>query len=143
MQRIFALAMPLVLWGVWAFLPKLAIKRLGNETTVFAFQSMGSLLGALIVFFWMHDSKANAGKSIDGLGALFALGTGIIGAGALFFYLRAISRDSVAVVSSITALYPIVAALLARGFLAETLTWRQIAGMALALAAVVLVGDSH
>lgn len=146
-ERIALMLGTLVLWGVWAFLPKLAAKHLGSATAAFAWQSLGTALGALVVWLAMRGASApasdapspSAASANVSLGVLLALGAGLCGAGGLLFYVRAVARDNVAIVASTTALYPLVAALLGRVVLGETMSPRQILGMGLAAVALVLI----
>jgi hypothetical protein len=55
------------------------------------------------------------------------------------FYQAAAVRGRISVVVTLTALYPLVTIMLARVFLAEPLSLRQGAGMALGLAAMMLM----
>lgn len=130
----------LAFWGVWAFLPKLAVKHLGSESTAFGIQSIGAAVGAICVWLATREAGAAPAPSFR-TGAAFAIGAGLCGAAGLLFYLRALSRDNVAVVAGATALYPLVAALLGWLVLGETLSLRQAIGMGLATVALVLVSD--
>jgi uncharacterized membrane protein len=64
---------------------------------------------------------------------------GLLDCAANGFYLIAVGRGDLSWVAAITSLYPVGTVLLARVVLQERLVGRQIAGLALSLAAVVLI----
>ena len=65
--------------------------------------------------------------------------TGIFGVIGLYFYFAAAKHGSIAVVSALTAMYPVVTTLLAVLFLGERLSWNQMLGIALAIIATGLL----
>ena len=98
-------------WGVVGLLQKLGTNRVSSR----------SLLVWLVVGFAAMLPALWRNGDITGLGSW-----------ALFEALERGAKASVAV--PLTALYPLVTIVLARIFLAETLTFRQWAGIALAVA---------
>ena len=121
-------------WGVWGFLAKIATKFLGPRQ-LFIYQGIGNLCVVLVIAF--YEKKID----FNWTGSLLALLVGILGMlGALSFW-NAIKTGPVAVTSSITALYPSVAVILALIFLKETLSIKQIIGIILALIAGVLLAS--
>jgi bacterial/archaeal transporter family protein len=124
-------------WGVVGLLQKLGTNRISSR----------SLLIWLIVGFALLLPVLWSGNSLSGLswqvimvGLLGGAANGF-GSWALFESLEKGAKASVAV--PLTALYPLVTIILARTFLAETLTLRQWIGIALALAGGALLSYEH
>ena len=115
-------------WGVVGLLQKLGTNRVSSR----------SLLVWLVVGFaamlpplWHDGDITGLGWRVLLIGLLGGVANGL-GSWALFEALERGAKASVAV--PLTALYPLVTIVLARIFLAETLTFRQWAGIALAVA---------
>ena len=120
-------------WGLWAFFPKLAVRHISNISSLF-YESVGVMIIGAAALAW-------AGKNLqsDPRGAVPAILTGIFGGIGLYFYFAAARQGPIAVVSALTALYPVVTVLLAALFLGERLCWTQILGIILAVAAACLL----
>ena len=115
-------------WGVVGLLQKLGTNRISSR----------SLLVWLVVGFaamlpplWRDGALTGLGWRVSLVGLLGGAANGL-GSWALFEALERGAKASVAV--PLTALYPLVTVVLARIFLAETLTFRQWVGIALAVA---------
>jgi transporter family protein len=115
-------------WGVVGLLQKLGTNRVSSR----------SLLVWLVVGFaamlpplWRGGDITALGWRVSLIGLLGGAANGL-GSWALFEALERGAKASVAV--PLTALYPLVTIVLARIFLAETLTFRQWVGIALAIA---------
>ena len=115
-------------WGVVGLLQKLGTNR----------DSSRSLLVWLVVGFaamlpplWRGGDITDLGWRVSLIGLLGGAANGL-GSWALFEALERGAKASVAV--PLTALYPLVTIVLARIFLAETLSFRQWVGIALAVA---------
>ena len=121
------------LWGVWAFLGKVASQHLSSQV-VYLLAISGHLL---VAGYILVGGLGAVAWQPWGVGA--ALGSGIAMAVALLFFYEALARGSATLVVPLTALYPAVAVVLSRIFLQEALTLRHLAGLALALAAVWLL----
>jgi transporter family protein len=72
-------------------------------------------------------------------GSSFALLAGVFGGLGVYWYLVAADRGNVSQLVGITALYPVITVLLGVLVLNEPLTAKQMAGVGLAVVAVVLV----
>lgn len=121
-------------WGAWAFLGKVALRHL-NWIQVALLYGIGiaAVLGVLLVALRSRPSVWTwSGVSIGTASAL--LGT----AGVVTFYL-ALERGKASVVVPLVCVYPIVTSILAVLFLGERLSGTQIAGIGLAVLAVVLI----
>jgi bacterial/archaeal transporter family protein len=120
-------------WGVVGLLQKLGTNRVSSR----------SLLVWLVVGFaamlpplWRGGDITALGWRVSLIGLLGGAANGL-GSWALFEALERGAKASVAV--PLTALYPLVTIVLARIFLAETLTFRQWVGIALAVAGGVML----
>lgn len=120
-------------WGLWAFFPKLAVRNISAVSALF-YESVGVMIVGAVSLAW-------AGRSLqsDPGGVVPAVFTGIFGGIGLYFYFSAARQGPIAVVSALTALYPVVTVILASMFLGEKLCWTQILGILLAVAAACLL----
>ena len=123
----------LLAWGLWAFLPKLAIKYIDPQSAM-VYQALGGVLVGLVVLISL---KFQVQFNIPGF--TLSLAIGILGFFGAFMYLVAVSRGPLTLVAPITALYPMFAILLGLIFLHETITIRQTAGIGLSLVAIYLI----
>lgn len=123
----------LVTFGLWGFFPKLTVSYI-NPQSALIYQVIGGLvvgvIGLVLIGFRPQTHP---------LGILFALLTGITGVIGTLFYYAAASRGQISVVVSLTALYPLITIMLASIFLHETLSFRQVAGLCFAVAAIILL----
>ncbi len=119
-------------WGLWAFLPKLALGPL-NATSVFVYEMLGAALVEIIIL------------STTGLpqwqpqGATFALSSGIAVSLGTFFYFKALEKGSLTPTVMITSLYPLLAIFLAVLFLYQAISIRQLLGIGCAVVALLLL----
>ncbi len=125
----------LILFGLWGFFPKLTVAYLDAKSAL-VYQTIGSILVGLIVLFSLKMQPAFHPR-----GMLFAILTGIAGVTGTLCYFAAASRGRISLVVSITALYPLITIVLAALFLKEPVTARQLAGMACAVLAILLMSS--
>lgn len=123
----------LVCFGLWAFLPKIAVRYISPKSALI-YEVLGVFTAGCFFFL-------TVGKNIDTdmRGILPAMLTGVLGTVGFLFFLYALTAGSVSVVATLTALYPAVAIVLAVIFLKEEITLRQVVGMGLAILSVVLL----
>ncbi len=122
-----------VLWGLWSFVPKITIKYISPKSAIL-FEVLGGIIFGIIVLISMQFKPDFHPK-----GALLATSTGIVGfAGALCF-LYAASKGPISLVAVLSALYPIIAIVLAVFFLNETITIKQGLGIVLGIVAMALL----
>ena len=122
-----------VLWGFWSFIPKITTKYISPKSAIL-FEVLGGIILAVIVLISLKFKP-----DIHPKGVLLAISTGIIGfAGALCFLYAAL-KGPISLVALVSALYPIIAIVLAMFFLNETITIKQGLGIVLGLAAIVLL----
>jgi transporter family protein len=120
-------------WGVWAFLPKITVRYIDPRSAVI-FAALGGLLVALVSLATL-DFRPQA----DWRGVSLAVLTGVLGVAGGLAYLVAMRHGQVVLIATVTALYPLLAIILAQLFLAETLGVRQWLGVALGLVAIALI----
>ncbi len=123
------------LWGLWGFLSKVATLRLPAQAAYLL-----SISGHLAVVGYL---AAAGGLAIpwQAAGVAAAVGAGLCMALGLLFFFQALERGAAGVVVPLTALYPMVTVFLSWALLHEGFTWRRLAGVALALAAVWLLSE--
>jgi transporter family protein len=123
----------LVCFGLWAFLPKIAVRYISPKSAVI-YEVLGVFAAGCGFFLAV-------GRNIDTdvRGILPAMLTGVLGTVGFLCFLYALTAGSVSVVATLTALYPAVTILLAVIFLKESITLRQVAGMGLAIVSVILL----
>ncbi len=133
MNWIVSSLVALICWGLWGFFTKLASRYL-DWTQILLISSVVSLLTATVVFL--------VGKpQIDthSPGFVYALLAGATGALALVAFYNAVGTGSVSIVVPLTALYPVVTIVLSFLILSERISPLKGLGLALALAAIVLL----
>lgn len=130
---LFNSVMALCCWGLWAFFPKIAVKYTTPRNAM-VFEVIGCALVALVVLCTFHRELEFNPK-----GVIPSIGTGVAGTCGLLFFLYAVRVGKVTVISTLTAVYPVITAILAVIFLREKLSYTQWAGIALAMVAIALI----
>lgn len=120
-------------YGLWAFFPKLAVHYLPPRSAL-VYETLGIALLVPLTLLMVRFRPV-----VEGRGILFAMLTGIVGTIGTLFFMAALTKGKTAVVVTMTALYPVVAIILAYLFLRETVTVRQGVGIGLALLAIALL----
>jgi transporter family protein len=120
---------------VWGITLKLAVKEVGLQVLVWSQAASLSLFPLYFVFF-----KELLPLKLDNIGGIgLAVLSGALGAsGTVVLYLL-LRTAPASIVVPLSALYPIVTVTLAFFILHETISLKQIAGIALALAAIWLL----
>jgi transporter family protein len=121
-------------WGLWAFLPKMALSCL-DPKTAFMFEVIGGAVTGLLVLLILRPQLGG----VETRGIIPAVLTGVLGYLGLLFFMYAVRAGKICVVAPVTALYPVITLALAFVFLREKITIVQVAGMILALVSVVLI----
>lgn len=122
-----------LLWGFWAFIPKVTTQHIDSQSAIVYEVLGGLILGAIVL------TSINFQLNSNPIGISLAMLTGLLGAGGAFCFLNAVSQGPVALVASLSALYPVISIFLANLILHETITLQQSIGIGLALLAVILV----
>ncbi len=124
----------LLLWGLWGFLPKLASENL-DHGSIAIYQLLGGITAAAVFLLLRKEHIEFDMKSVS-----YAMVSGIAGFAGAFFFLMALSRGKVSVVIPVTGLYPVLSILLAFIILKEPIALKQLAGIILAVIAIILMG---
>jgi transporter family protein len=133
-QWVLYSSLALLIWGLWAFLPKMALKCL-DPKTAFMFEVLGGAITGLFAFLILRPQLGGA----EIRGVIPALLTGMMGYLGLLCFMYAIREGKMCIVAPLTALYPVVTLVLAVIFLREKINIVQLAGIILALVSVVLI----
>jgi transporter family protein len=129
---LFHSVMALCCWGLWAFFPKIAV-RYTTPRSALVYEVLGGVLVAVVVLCTQGKLDFNI------KGVLPSIGTGIAGASGLLFFLYAVQWGKITVISTLTAVYPVITIVLAMVFLKEKITYIQWTGIALAMASIALI----
>ena len=123
----------LILYGMWGLVSKLATNYI-DAKSVLVYETISALLTSLLLI-------TTQGLKIQSnfQGIFYAMLIGVIGSLATFCFFVALKSSSVSIVVPLTALYPIITALLAFFFLKEPITFRQVLGIILATISVTLL----
>lgn len=123
----------LLAWGLWAFLPKIAIKYIDPQSAM-VYQALGGILVGVWVLFTL---KFKVQFNVPGFS--YGLAIGLLGFFGAYMYLIAVSKGPLSLIAPLTAMYPILAILLSLVFLNEDVSARQGVGIALSLFAIYLI----
>jgi transporter family protein len=123
----------LFIWGFWAFLPKLALQSLDPHSVIF-YESFGNMLVALPIMFHLKFKFQKDRKAMSMLA-----GSAVLTVLAILAYFYALKNGPVAVIVTLTALYPVISVILARIVLKERLNKIQIAAVLMAVSAMLLL----
>jgi transporter family protein len=123
----------LLIWGLWAFLPKLALRAF-DPRSVLVWESLGSVLVGLGVLV-----STGFRVQTTPVGVLAAVVAGVCGLGGALLFLVALERGKASVVVPFTSLYPLVTLVLSVLFLGERPSAANLLGVFFAMVAVVLL----
>jgi len=123
----------LVLWGIQGFIAKLTTQYIQPLSSLL-FNVVGAVIVGVVVLHLLKFSP-----DIHPKGIFLAVIMGMVGMLGALGLLLAMRQGKVAVVTVISALYPIVSLLLAYIFLNETITPKEAVGIVFALVAMVLI----
>lgn len=121
-----------MLFGLWGFFPKLAVGTISPASAI-VYEVAGTIVVALVAM-----KVTGFRPDFHPKGILFAVLTGITGMLGTLFFFYAVKTGKASVVVCLTALYPAISIILAKIFLHETLSPRQMLAMALALMSIIL-----
>ena len=130
---VYALA-TVVLWTGWTFLGKVALKTVSPVQATIVYGLASLAVGAAALAFTPR-AQPSASPALW----LAALSAGLGSLGLLTYYL-ALERGKASLVAPLVSVYPAIVALLSVALLSERLSTVQVAGIALAVTGVVLVG---
>ena len=122
-------------WGLWGFFGKVAAQKIPTGNLMLL-SLMGS--SAIVLIFVPFLTKGFSFHPRE-VCYLCAVGSGIVATMASLFFYFALAKGEATSVVVISSLYPIVTFILAAIFLSESFTIKKIAGMALAIAGIILL----
>ncbi|MDJ0615752.1 MAG: DMT family transporter [Calothrix sp. MO_192.B10] len=122
-----------ICWAGWAFLPKIAVDYL-EPKSVLIYEVLGGLTIALLILV-----NINYKLELDLKGSSIAFASGALNILGVLFYLQAIAKGKIALVSTISALYPLLVIILALFLLQESLSLKQFFGLSLGLFSIILL----
>ncbi len=123
----------LFLWGLWSFIPKIAITYITPKVALL-FEVLGASVVAIFVFI-----TTGFRLDFDLIGATLSFLTGIFGTLGVLLFFKAISKGPVSLITVISSLYPIITVILAFLFLKESISLRQVLGIIFGIFAVYLI----
>lgn len=120
-------------WGVWTVLAKIATRTIAPETAMIV--SYATSIPVALAFLVLRGGEVN----LVGRGIGIALLAGLFGGlGAVSFYVG-LSYGRTAIVTTVSALYFVVAAVIGILVLGESVATRDAAGIGFAVLAVLLL----
>lgn len=120
-----------LLWGLWGFLYKYGIMRIGLPSAIFAISVFYTMFNvAVIVYLY----RRGVGLPFESTTAILMAGTAA-GVAASLLFMYALQKYPVSIVIPLTALYPAVSIVLAVLILGEELKAINAAGIVLAIIA--------
>ena len=118
-------------WGIWGFLPKLATRTVSTPV-LFIWEIVGAAIASIPVLIIFNIGFHPTGAAI-------AFAAGAVNYIGLVFYLKALRNCPAGILCASTGLYPVFTAVLALVFLGENPSMLNILGIALAVAAIILL----
>ncbi len=119
-----------LIYGLWAFFPKLALNEISTASTL-VYEVVGALLVGGVVLGTLGGRLETAPKGI-----MYGVLTGVFGMLGTLCFLAAIRDGKVSVVVSLSALYPAVTLVLVALFLKEPINGSQGVGIGLAMLSI-------
>ncbi len=125
-----------VLWGLWAFLIKLAGRYFTSGFTLLLYGASYFIVVTLLSLLFFRNE---INKDIFNIGLVFIVIASIASGLANLFFYSALSKGNASLVVPLTALYPLITIILSLVILKESLSFYQIIGIVFALVAGVLL----
>lgn len=122
-----------ILWGFWSFIPKITTKYISPRSAI-VYEVIGGMIIGIVVLVSLKFKP-----DLHPKGVILAISTGALGLGGALCFLYAASKGPITLVAMLSALYPIVAIMLAMVFLGEMISIKQAVGVALGLLAMLLI----
>ena len=123
----------IVAWGFWAFLFKVGSQEIGIRKALFYTYLLGVVISLAIVFYTLPE-EIEFGKGV--LAIIFATMAGFAGTLLWYFVLQ---RHEASIITSFTALYPVVTVALGILFLKERISFTNAIGVLFAIIAGILL----
>lgn len=125
----------ILLWGIWGFLYKYGVVKLGLLSALLATSIFYTILNIVVITYLY---RRGVSLPVEGTTAILLMGTAAGVAGSLLF-MYALQKYPGSIVIPMTALYPAVAVLLAVLILNENIKAVNAVGIALAIIAGYLL----
>ena len=123
----------LLVWGFWAFLPKMALQTL-QPHSVIMYESFGNMLVALPILVQQRFKLEWNRRGVSIVAA-----SSILTVCAILSYFYALHHGPVSIIVTLSAMYPIISLVLAGIFLHERLNKIQYAAVVAAMLSVLLL----
>jgi len=123
----------IVWWGIWGFLSKLGSDRISPQQLQILF-TIGIIPSSLLAW-----AQLGFKVETDRRGAIYGILNGVFTGLGMLAYYAALSRAEASLVGPFTALFPLLTVSLAFVFLRERINRVQVAGMIVALAAIIIL----
>lgn len=123
----------LCVWGVWAFLPKMALQSLPPHNVIF-YEAIGNFIVTIPVLIWLKFKLSTDRTTVS-----YVAMTSVLTVCAILSYFTALNSGPVAVIATMTAMYPIISLVLARVVLKERVNKRQMLAIFMAMCAILLL----
>ena len=123
----------LFVWGLWAFLPKIALQSMEPHSVIF-FEAFGNLCISVPVLVHLRFRLQRDTRAI-----MITGGSSVLTVCAILCYFFALKHGPVPVIVTMTAMYPVIVVVLARVFLKERINKIQFLAVLLALSSILLL----
>src|SRR5262245_60588735 len=123
----------IVWWGIWGFLSKLGSDQTSPQQLQILF-TIGIIPPSVLAW-----AQLGFKVETDRRGAVYGILNGVFTGLGMLAYYAALSKAKASVVGPFTALFPLLTVMLAFAFLGERINRIQLAGMVLALGAIVIL----
>ena len=124
----------MLVWGLWAFLPKIALQTMQPHSVIF-YEAFGSLCVSMpVLCFYLKGKLQKDARALAIISASSALTVT-----AIMCYFYALKHGPVAVVVTLTAMYPVISLVLARIFYKERINKIQVIAVIMAMASIALL----
>lgn len=128
---IFYLLLTIISWGVWMFLPKIALRTISIESALI-FEIIGGIFFGLILFGFVN-------LDFHLIGTFCAAVAGFCSYLGAYYYMKTVKLNPVGLTASIASLYPVITVVLGVLILRERSSLKRILGIILAMIAIYLM----
>ena len=126
----------LFVWGLWAFFPKVALQTMQPHSVIF-YEALGNMCVSLPVLFFILRFRLQK----DAFAIAITGGSSLLTVCAILSFFFALRHGPVAVIVTMTAMYPVIALILARLFLHERINKIQVIAVLMALGSIYLLAS--
>ena len=123
----------MVTWGIWAVLAKLATRTISPELAVAVSYTVSIALALAYL------AASGGAVAFDSRGLVLAAAAGVFGGVAVVSFYAGLTVGRTAIVTTVSALYFVVAAVIGVAVLGESVVPRDLVGIGFAIASVILL----